>query len=102
MAILKRNTGVNAQRFGREPLEKLFAEEWDNRNKSTHGRSPTLPYLFDPDDQQSPLEPTDIEYILAATVIQWLGSPVGQGFLEDVFQKARDRKIPMRLKIIGE
>lgn len=44
MAILKRNTGVNAQRFGREPLEKLFAEEWDKRNNIEHGRRPTLNY----------------------------------------------------------
>ncbi len=102
MKMLKRNTGINAQRFSREPLEKLFAEEWDKRNKTRHGLRPTLPYLLDPEGQHNPLEPSDEEYILSATIIQWLGSPVGQGFIEDIIQKAKDRKIPLRIKTIGE
>lgn len=96
--MLEKNTGINAQRFSREPLEKLFAEEWDKENKNEHGRRPTLPYLLDPLNQHNPLEPTDEEYRLAATIIQWLGSAVGQGFIEDVIQKAKDKKIPMRFK----
>jgi len=98
MAILKRNTGINAQRFAREPLEKLFAAEWDKRNRTEHGRRPTLPYLLDPTNQHDPCEPTKYAYQIAATIIQWLGGPVGQGFIEDVMQKAEDRKIPTRLK----
>lgn len=100
--MLKRNTGINAQRFDREPLEKLFAEEWDKRNTTEHGRTPTLPYLLDPFNQHCPGEVFDEEYQKAAAIIQWLGSPVGQGFIEDVIQKAKDKKIPMRIKVIGE
>lgn len=96
--LLNKNTGINAQRFSREPLEKLFAEEWDKINRLVHGSRPTLPYLLAPDDQYCPGEPSDEKYKLAATVIQWLGSPCGQGFIEDVIQKARDKKIPMILK----
>ena len=100
--MLCKNTGLNAQRFDREPLEKLFAEEWDKRNKTVYGSRPTLPYLLDPMGQHDPLEPSDEEYIYAATVMQWLGSPCGQGFIEDVIQKAKDGKIPIRIKVIGE
>jgi len=31
MTMLKKNTGFNARRLKREPLEKLFAREWDKK-----------------------------------------------------------------------
>ena len=95
MAMLKKNTGFNARRLKREPLEKLFAREWDKKNKPTHGRRPTLPYLLDSFDQYNPAEPSGEEYRLAATIIQWLGSHCGQNFLLDVVQEAIKKHIPM-------
>ena len=66
----KRNTGINHHRFSREPLEKLFAEEWDEENRPMHGRRPTLPYLLDPTNQHDPQEPSERDFQVAATVIQ--------------------------------
>lgn len=102
MAMLCKNRGLNDQRLSREPLEQLFAEEWDKINKREHGRTPTLPHLLDPLNQHCPNAVLNEDYQKVATIIQWLGSPCGQGFIEDVIQKARDKKIPMRIKTIGE
>jgi hypothetical protein len=38
--------------------------------------------LLDPDHQHRPQEPTQDQATVAATIIQWLGSPVGQFFLQ--------------------
>ncbi len=100
MWILKRNTGLNSHRWRREPLEKLFAQEWNKSNKSSATGRPLLQYLLDPSDQHHPSEPSERDHQVAATVIQWLGSPVGQGFLERVIEKTIRHKIPMNLKSI--
>jgi ribosome biogenesis SPOUT family RNA methylase Rps3 len=74
--------GLHTHRFKDNPEEKLFAEEWDKVNVLGHN----LAYLLDPMNGvggRSP-EPTDRENEVAATVIQWLGSPIGQHFLRDL------------------
>lgn len=75
--------GLYTHRFKDNPEEKLFAEEWDKVNVLGHN----LAYLIDPKNGVGlarPPEPTDRENEVAATVIQWLGSPVGQNFLRDL------------------
>jgi len=80
------NEGLNIHRLGREELEKKFVSEWREFNKDlftgkldykhlTYLLSPRQPELEDPSDR-------DIQ--VAETVIQWLGSPVGQAFLKRV------------------
>jgi len=59
----------------------LFAQLWEEQNERG-GRHCTLAYLLDPDNQQGPREPTQEEATAAAAAIQWLGSPVGQFFLQ--------------------
>jgi hypothetical protein len=71
MARIK-HEGFHIGRISREPLEKAFVEEWNELAPRTFG------YLMDNDDYS----PRDAK--VAATVIQWLGSHVGQCFLEDV------------------
>ena len=73
--------GLHPDRFKENPEEKRFAEAWDAQNQ--HGSN--LAYLLCEGSQVGrPLEPSDREHEVAATVIQWLGSPVGQGFLRDL------------------
>lgn len=83
------NKGQHAWRFKREPEEKRFATAWDAINQpegmpGTH----TLSYLLaEPLNHMYPIAPTPDQRKTAATVVQWLGSPVGQGFLESLGYK---------------
>jgi len=75
------NTGLWEHRFKDNPEEQRFAEAW---NKENSGPFHTLASLLDPysgTKGRSP-EPSPRDRLVAATVIQWLGSPVGQGYLE--------------------
>ncbi len=77
-----KNKGLYTHRFKDNPEEKRFAEAWDTINRL----GSNLAYLLDPKNGvgSRPPEPTDRERVVAATVIQWLGSPVGQAFLRDL------------------
>jgi len=73
-----KNKGLHAYRFGNNPEERRFAAEWERQNRECL----TLEYLLGDDNSRA--EPTDRERQVAATVVQWLGSPVGQCFLRDL------------------
>jgi len=75
---MMKNKGIHQYRFKSNLLEKVFAETWEAQN----GRGHTLEYLLSLRNERESV--TDREREVAATVIQWLGSPVGQSFLEDV------------------
>jgi len=82
------NKGLHQYRFKQNPIEKKFALAWEKRNVSAFtgdpdGRS-TLDYLLAKDCNFPAGEVTKRDRVVAATVIQWLGSPVGQGFLADI------------------
>ena len=70
--------GYHTRRLNDEnPREVAFAEAWENQNQ--YGLMKKLvPDCTDRDAQ------------VAATVIQWLGSSVGMGFLLDVITKSSD------------
>lgn len=70
--------GKNIHRLSREPLERKFHDEW----KHMHEYGNTIGYILGDNNEQAVL--TERDETVAATVIQWLGSPVGQGFLETV------------------
>lgn len=74
--------GLSNHRFADNSEERRFAEAWDQSN--TTGR--TLDYLLDPKHGCDGCPPTANarDETVAATVIQWLGSPVGQAFLRDL------------------
>jgi len=77
----KKHKGLHTYRFKENPEEKRFAEAWADQNRL----GSTLAYLLDPKSGIfRPPEPSDREHEVAATVIQWLGSPVGQCFLRDL------------------
>jgi hypothetical protein len=64
--------GLHVARTSREPDEARFAKHWKALVKSGHNLTGIL------DDKWNERDAT-----VAATVIQWLGSPVGQNFLEE-------------------
>ena len=83
------NKGLHQYRFKQNPMERAFAKAWEAQNNPEtslrHGRG-TLDYMLavNPNDPRD--EVTDRDREVAATVVQWLGSPVGEGFVRDVFE----------------
>lgn len=69
--------GIHLHRFKDNPEEERFAEAWENFAK--HGN---LEYLLGKGDKRAII--SDRDSTVSATVVQWLGSPVGQGFLESL------------------
>ena len=81
-----KNKGKNANRLEANPVEKKFAEAWDEMNDlSRQGSLGTLNWLLAEDPNWAKDgEVTPRDRMVAATVIQWLGSPVGQYFLKHI------------------
>jgi len=79
-----KNVGYNANRLSSiNPLEMIFARKWDENNgNDERWDRELLPYLLDPFNQYNPQEPSERDYKVAATVIQWLGSGIGQSFIQ--------------------
>lgn len=69
--------GLHKYRFKDNPEERRFAEAWERQSSN-------LRHLLHTGDQHNPPDPSKRDKIVAATVIQWLGSPVGQAFLSDL------------------
>lgn len=77
--------GPNTHRFEDNPEEEAFARAWAKENQESNPYG-LLACLLDPDHtcKGRPPRPSDRDIFVAATVIQWLGSPVGRGFLRDL------------------
>lgn len=86
-----KNKGNRQYRFGDNPIEKVFAEEWDKSNSTGHYS--TLDYLLAKEPNHPRSEVTDRDMEVAATVIQWLGSSCGQHFLKEVEQVLIKKKL---------
>lgn len=83
-----KNKGISQHRFKQNPKERIFAELWDEINNRTgYG---ILEYMLAQKINKPQDEVTDRDRIVAATVIQWLGSPVGQAFLSEANEKGRE------------
>ena len=74
--------GLRPYRFKDNPEEKRFAEAW--AKQCENGK--VLDHLLDerPVQQGYPPSASLRDEVVAATIIQWLGSPVGQYFLGDL------------------
>ena len=91
MRIKERYKGISSHRYKREPLEKIFAEMWQEENNKPCQGGELLSWILDRRvdfDGCPPLRATQDQHTVAATVIQWLGSTVGQHFLVSVIAKA--------------
>lgn len=83
-----KHTGLNTHRLASNPREMVFAKLWEDQNK----RGDTLAWIlnsFDSNDLQRKGPVSERDAQVAATVIQWLGSPVGQAFLEQASEEQR-------------
>lgn len=89
--VKKKWQGLHADRYEREPLELEFAREFQNfcESASGPGRHPDhLDYLLSPDQNLGNIQLAGTrDRQVAATVIQWLGSTVGQHWLRGVQAK---------------
>lgn len=98
MQIKKQFQGMGKNRYGREPLEARFAQAWQEQNDTLNGKS-TLDHLMDENHRGTPDPPLSRrEQMTANTVVQWLGSPVGQCFLAQVLSLPEAESFRDRLK----
>ena len=72
--------------------EKIFAEEWKKENTNYASKAPLLAYILDTQDftHDSYFSPEKFSFRdaeVAASVITWLGTNVGQCFLGEVNRK---------------
>jgi len=91
-AVKPKYQGLHADRYEREPLEAKFALAWQKINdealrfNASQGWDHLDVLLAEnslyPRDPSSPRD-----RLVAATVIQWLGSPIGQFWLAEVLGK---------------
>lgn len=75
-----RHDGKSIHRLADNPMERRFNEAWKREQKHGH----ILEYLMG--DGTSRAEVSERDELVAATVIQWLGSPVGSHFLQTVLK----------------
>ena len=88
-----KNKGMHQYRFKQNPMEEIFAKAWEERDTDPSGRADgrgTLDYLLAENPNEPRGEVSDRDRIVAATVIQWLGSPVGQYFLDEINERRKE------------
>lgn len=78
----KRPSGLHTYRFAENPEEQKFYDAWANENDRPNNNHGILDYLLG--NGIRPVESSVRDHVVAATVVQWLGSPVGQCFLRDL------------------
>lgn len=95
MAVLKKKwRGKSPWRLASNSLEKEFALAWQRENDRPMGGGP-LDYILQPERQMIGVRPdvaTPEQRSLSCTLIQWLGTPVGQAFLEGVLRTKAGRE----------
>jgi len=80
--------GLRQFRFAQNPLEALFAAEWQKLNET--GR--VLEYILTPEiNNPDVANLSERDMSVAATVVQWLGTPVGQGLIRKVQEKEKEQ-----------
>lgn len=80
-----KHEGLSVHRLPSNPLEAAFAEAWNKEAPNTLGW-----LLCDQDKNDH--EYTQRDATVAATIIQWLGSPVGQCFVQEVHEAYANRE----------
>lgn len=101
------NKGYGFERTEHNPREKAFYEQWLKENEPlahiNHGHG-LLQDLFIEIDKDYPFlkkwitEITNRDRMIAATVIQWLGSNCGMSFLDEALRKVNYRIVQDEFK----
>ena len=80
-----RHDSRSEHRLASNPREMAFLRAWQEQQKLSHTLQWLLCVSSDQQDQERDL--TQVEAHCAATLMQWLGSPVGFSFLEDALKR---------------
>lgn len=83
----ERHRGRHEYRFADHPAERIFAGAWQRE----HERG-LLDYLLAEDNNRPCGEVTDRDAEVAATVAQWLGSPVGLAWVRSVLARIAEEE----------
>jgi hypothetical protein len=81
-----KHEGISVHRLPREPLEAAYAEAWKKKAPTTLG------YLLC-GQERAQHDYSQRDATVAATIIQWLGSPVGSSFVEEVREAYRRKSL---------
>jgi hypothetical protein len=105
--VKKKFQGRSPHRYKTDPLEKAFALAWQAENDTSRAgrRYSLMEYLFaeNKDSSERPIANlTQRDWEIANTLIQWLGSHVGQCFLRDVLKRQTDSARAFRHDLIVE
>lgn len=84
---MKRFVGKNIHRLSQNPVEEKISELWSNENERWYknGRGSILQYTLSPDGGKTLPDVSERDEMIAATVIQWLGTPIGQSLFNEMF-----------------
>ena len=78
-----KHDGLQLHRLGTNPMEKAFHDAWLAENPGDRGDA-LLAHLLGDGEKLAEISERDAQ--VAATVIQWLGSQVGQHFVRTVME----------------
>lgn len=92
--------GKSIHRLRDNPREKIFSDAWVEENKPANyplKKYSLLEQLLSDDGGKTKAGVSDRDEMIAATVIQWLGSPVGFSWLRGVMRnlaafESRDKR----------
>lgn len=85
MEIKKEWQGINSHRYKNNPQELKFAEVWQKLNDRDYiNKGKTIDYILNKGDEKFVDICSERDQEVACSIIQWLGSPIGQGFLYSV------------------
>ena len=89
MKLLPKHKGLNPYRLASNLLETRFAEAWQTLNETASGPNKgadTVDYILHTGEQHFPKHCSERDRKVANSIIQWLGSPVGESFVRSVLQ----------------
>ncbi len=77
-AIRRKHVGHSPHRRRHNPLERAFAEAWEEHNTD---EPDWFSWVLNPKGRPFTKHVSNDARMMTNSVIQWLGSPIGQGFL---------------------
>jgi len=88
--------GMNYRRTVDNHPEFIMAQEWDKflaSARGPNGNPDSLDYMLHMGDQHGHIPRcSDRDRLVANSIIQWLGSPVGNAFVRDALEKIDNEK----------